>query len=102
MHEKKGPSGLLVGLIIGGVVGALISTKKGRKILKDIAEYGLDYVGNTVSLDDIESILNNEEEEVMSGEVEAEEKKGKEDNKEAESDEPSRRRRLFKGIRKSS
>ncbi len=92
MNDKKGPSGLLVGLIIGGAIGALLSTKKGRQILKDMAEYGLDYVGKTISLDDIENILNNEEEEVMSGETEAKPK----------TDEPSRRRRLFKGIRRSS
>ncbi len=71
MNEKKGPSGLLLGLIIGGAIGALISTKKGRKILKDIADYGLDYVGNTINLDDIETILNDEEAEVLSGEMEA-------------------------------
>jgi len=100
MNDKKGPSGLLVGLIIGGAIGALLSTKRGRQILKDIAEYGLDYVGKSVSLDDIENILNNEEEEVMSGEMDVEEevKRASEDKKE----EPSRRRRLFKGIRKSS
>lgn len=100
MNEKKGPSGLLVGLIIGGAIGALLSTKKGRQILKDIAEYGLDYVGNTVSIDDIENILNNEEEEVMDGEMEAGKKPVNE--KAEESEEPSRRRRLFKGIRRSS
>ncbi len=96
MNEKKGPNGFLIGLLIGGAVGALISTKKGRKILKDIADYGLDYVGNTISMDDIESILNEEEEEeVMKGEVEAEENT---ETKSQNHEEPSRRKRLFKGI----
>ncbi len=97
MNEKKGPSGLLLGLIIGGAIGALISTKKGRKILKDIADYGLDYVGNTINLDDIETILNDEEEEVMSGEMDAAKGPTKQSSEEA----LSRRKRLFKGIRKS-
>jgi uncharacterized protein YcfJ len=101
MNEKKGPNGFLLGIIIGGAVGALISTKKGRKILKDIADYGLDYVGNSINLDDIETILNDEEEEVMSGEMET--AKGNTAAKQAQEKEDilSRRKRLFKGIRKS-
>ncbi|MDO8269329.1 MAG: YtxH domain-containing protein [Candidatus Levybacteria bacterium] len=97
MQEKKGPSGLLVGLIIGGAIGALLSTKKGRKILKDIADYGLEYVGNTINMDDIETILNDDEEEMMSGEVDVE--KAQSQKTESPKPEPVRRR-LFRGIRK--
>lgn len=97
MNEKKGPNGFLIGLLIGGAVGALISTKKGRKILKDIADYGLDYVGNTISMDDIDTILNEEEEEIMKGEVEAEEKT---EPKKEDHEETSRRKRLFRGIKR--
>ena len=95
MSEKHGPSGLLVGLLIGGAVGALVSSKRGRQILKDLTEFGLEYVGNTIDMEDVESILNNDEEEMMSGEVEASEVKDKE-----EPAQPSRRKRLFRGIRK--
>ncbi len=96
MQEKHGPSGLLVGLIIGAAVGALVSTKKGRKILKDVIDYGIEYVGNTVDMEDIETILNDDEEEMMGGEVEAEGKV----EKETEPEEPSRRKRLFRGIKR--
>lgn len=96
MNEKHGPNGFLIGILIGGAIGALVSSKKGRKILKDVAEYGLEYVGNTIDMEDIETILNDDEEEMMGGEVDAS-AEGKSETKSAE---PSRRRRLFRGIRK--
>lgn len=70
MSEKHGPNGFLMGLILGGAVGALISTKRGRQILKDIADYGLEYVGNTINFEDFEAILDEDEEEMMKGEME--------------------------------
>jgi len=98
MQEKKGPSGLLIGLLIGGAIGALLSTKRGRKIIKDIADYGLEYVGNTINMEDIETILNDEGEEMMSGEMD---QPLKEKSPESPKNETlSRRRRLFRGIRK--
>lgn len=107
--ENKG-GGFLAGLVIGAAVGALVSTKRGRQILKDLSEYGLDYVGRAINLEDIDTILNEEEEEMMDGEVEEieeekeekEEKAEKKEEKEEEKKEeqPSRRKRLFKGIKK--
>ena len=94
MNEKHGPNGLVVGLLIGAAVGALVSTKRGRKILKDVVDYGIEYVGNTVDMDDIETILNDDEEEMMGGEVEAVAKEEK------EAEQPSRRKRLFRGIKR--
>lgn len=95
-QNNKSGGGFLAGLLIGGAIGALISTKKGRQILKDLSDYGLEYVGRAVNFEDIESILNEEEEEMMSGEASTsdEEKdiKAKEEH--------SRRKRLFKGIKK--
>lgn len=98
MQEKKGPNGFLLGLIIGGAIGAFVSTKKGRQILKDIADYGLDYVGNSITMEDIDAILNEEEEEMVGSEV-AKEKTSTPKVYRAP-DEQSRRRRLFKGINK--
>lgn len=98
MQEKKGPNGFLLGLLIGGAIGAFVSTKKGRQILKDIAEYGLDYVGNSITIEDIDTILNSEEEEMINGEMEKEQKVYSKDSDAHE--EQSRRRRLFKGIKK--
>ena len=105
MHEKKGPNGFLLGLILGGAVGALVSTKRGRQILKDIADYGLDYVGKSINLDDIESMLD-EDEEILQGEMNAEDKVKENHTQDANKDEKnetiSRRRRLFKGIGRKS
>ena len=69
MSDKHGPNGLLLGLLIGGAVGALVSSKRGRQILKDLADYGLEYVGKTIDMEDIEAILNEDEEEMMNGEM---------------------------------
>lgn len=96
MQEKKGPNAFLIGLILGGAIGALISTKKGRQILKDIADYGLDYVGNSISATDIEEILNGEEETMEGGEGNPQSEK----KTETKEEEQSRRRRLFRGIKK--
>lgn len=105
MNEKHGgPNGLLLGLLIGGAIGALVSTKKGRQILKDIADYGLDYVGNTLNMDDIESILNEEEEEMMAGEADAPKQSNGKSNMDIPKMTMERReepkRRLFRGIRR--
>ncbi len=99
MQEKHGPNGFLLGLLIGGAVGALVSSKRGRQILKDLADYGLEYVGKTIDMEDIETILNEDEEEMMSGEVDAESVPEKETLSPETKEEP-KRRRLFRGIRK--
>src|SRR5689334_1805845 len=104
--EKRGHNGFLMGLLVGGAVGALVSTKKGRQILKDIADYGLEYIGKTIDIDDFESILDDEEE-MMSGEFDADDEesappKPETEKKEEvkESNPEPQRRRLFRGIRK--
>lgn len=114
MNERHGPNGFLIGLILGGALGVLISTKRGRKILKDIADYGIEYVGNTINSTDLETILNEDqdEEEMYAGEVDAEDEPVKKEEvkaekiyvrreeKETHDDQPSRRKRIFKGIRR--
>ncbi len=117
MNERRGPNGFLIGLILGGALGVLISTKRGRKILKDIADYGIEYVGNTINSTDLETILNEDqdEEEMFAGEMSssarASENKDaaevktekiyvRREEKEAHDDQPSRRKRIFKGIRR--
>lgn len=101
MSEKHGPNGFMLGLILGGAVGALVSTDKGRKILKDLADYGLDYVGKTISMEDIQTILNEEEEDIMGGEMDAEPVATRSAaHEQTEKKEVHSRRRLFRGIRK--
>lgn len=99
--QEKHNNGFLLGLLIGGAVGALVSTKRGRQILKDIVEYGFDYVGKTIDMDDIEDILNGEgEEEFFDDELDMTKTKAtvEKEKKPMEKEEP--RRRLFRGIRK--
>lgn len=101
MNEKNHSNGFILGLAIGAAVGALVSTKKGREILKDVADYGLEYVGNIINLDDLEAVMNDEEgEEMMNGEVG--DTKPQETTAQATEEEPTKplRRRLFRGIRK--
>lgn len=108
MQEKHGPNGFLLGLLIGGAVGALISTKRGRQILKDFADYGLEYVGKTIDMEDVENILNGEDEELFEDELDmtksearhVESEEHLHEEKSAEEKPEPRRRRLFRGIRK--
>ncbi len=97
MQEKNHSNGFMFGLLLGAAVGALVSTKKGREILKDVADYGLEYVGNVINLDDLEGVME-EEEEIMGGETEEAVPK----EKITVEEEPKKplRRRLFRGIRK--
>lgn len=95
MGEKHGSNGFLLGLLIGGAVGALVSTKKGRQILKDLADYGVEYVGNTINMEDLGAMFNEDEEEMMKGEMEAEEGEVAE-----EKPVELKKKRLFRGIRK--
>ena len=108
MNDKHGSNGFLLGLLLGGAVGALVSTKKGRQILKDVADYGVEYVGNAINMEDVETILNEDEEEMMSGEVDQEPSSAKvfdheaqtESVKEGQAEDAPKRRRLFRGIGK--
>lgn len=95
MEKHHGGGGFLAGLLIGAAVGALVSTKKGRQILKDLSDYGLEYVGNAVNFDDIETILNEDTEEMSNGEVAGMDEEATEAQPEA-----SKKKRLFRGIRK--
>lgn len=95
MDEKKPQgNGFLVGLILGGAIGALVSTKKGRQLIKGVSEHGLDYLDQAIEKTDIGSILDQvQQEEIM---MESEMK----DEVVEEVPAVSRRKRLFKGIRK--
>lgn len=91
----------MIGLVIGAAVGALISTKKGREILREVADYGLDYVGNVINLDDLETVMGDgAEEEMMNGETEEAQTKETTITQTTEETKKPLRRRLFRGIRK--
>lgn len=66
-HAPKNPSrfmdGLLVGLILGFGLALLITTKKGRKMLKTLTDEGLDSVTELKKrLDNIEVTLDEDDE----------------------------------------
>jgi gas vesicle protein len=41
-YRNQGGSGFLIGVVLGGVLTLLFTTKKGREILKDLTEKGLE------------------------------------------------------------
>ena len=103
MEKQHGGGGFIAGLLIGAAVGALVSTKKGRQILKDLSDYGLEYVGNVINLDDIETILDEDTEEMSNGEVAGmNEEESASAESSGETKEAPKKRRLFRGIRKKS
>ena len=93
MNDNKNNSGFVWGLLIGAAIGSLISTEKGRRIIKELSEHGIESIENLM---DIEEIKN-----VMDAGVE----KGKEildvDNKKEEVTVTVRKKpRFFRGIKK--
>lgn len=90
MNEKHSNSngGFVWGLILGAAVGSLVSTQKGRQILKDLAEHGLESVENIVNLEEIKNAIEVDGEDMMDGEMEEPEIR------------VPQKKRLFKGIRK--
>ena len=93
MNDNKNNSGFVWGLLIGAAIGSLISTEKGRRIIKELSEHGIESIENLM---DIEEIKN-----VMDAGVE----KGKEildvDNKKEEVTVTVKKKpRFFRGIKK--
>ncbi len=111
MDEKKQgsfSSGFVWGLVVGILLSALVGTKKGRELLKDLSERGLSAIE-----DFLENRENTLEDEVMemgeqdAGEAEVEEEKAPEavsapePEKEAKpTTNGSSKKRVFKGIKK--
>lgn len=93
MSEGRNSSlGFMWGLIIGAALGSLLSTKKGRKIIKEISEHGLESLENIMNIDEIKEVMD---EGVA---------KGKEIFGDEEDTKPvfKKRPRLFRGIKRKS
>jgi len=81
MNEKnhKSSNGFLFGMILGGGLVFLLGTKKGRKILKELSEKGLDALENLSDLeyvtDDLEEELDSEGDGNLNGEAKSVESK---------------------------
>lgn len=104
-HQKGGRfmDGLLVGLILGFGLALLITTKKGRRMLKMLTEEGLDSVSELKKrLDNIEVVLDEnddeEEEYIVEEMAEDPDEELRNTKREEEGIKKSPRKRLFKGI----
>lgn len=59
MNENKNNSGFVWGLLIGAAIGSLISTEKGRRIIKELSEHGLESIENLMDIDEIKEAMDN-------------------------------------------
>lgn len=57
MNENKNNSGFVWGLLIGAAIGSLISTEKGRRIIKELSEHGLESIENLMDIDEIKQAM---------------------------------------------
>lgn len=88
-------SGFVWGLLIGAALGGLVSTKKGRKIIKEVSEHGLEAIGNIVNVEEIEKAVRED--------WGVEEKVEVEVDKKTNGETPTpKKRRLFRGLKKKS
>jgi len=95
--KHKSGAGFTWGVIIGSAFTLLFTTKKGRKILREISEVGLDMIERVSEMQNLESIVSEELPEVPQEKelyVETEEKK------EANNEKPAKR--FFKGVKKKT
>ncbi len=89
MNETKNNSGFVWGLLIGAAIGSLVSTEKGRRIIKELSEHGLDSIENLMDIDEIKEAMDSGME------------KGREFlNNEEKEEVVKKKPRLFRGIKK--
>lgn len=93
MNERHhSGNGFLFGIIVGVLLTLLFTTKKGRNILKTLADEGVDSINDLLDPEIQDEIVDETftEENAEFGSHEVEEKK-----------EPHSRRGIFKGLRKN-
>lgn len=95
-HKNTSGGGFFMGLVVGAAVGALVSTKKGRQILKELVDYGIEYAEGVVDMEGVEKVFRDEEE-TMSGEMED---NFPVENSSSEKEEKPKKKRLFRGLKK--
>lgn len=68
-YRNYGGSGFLIGVVLGGILTLLFTTKKGREILKDLTEKGLEKFSEIQdSLDDVTVVEEVDEEDYLEAE----------------------------------
>jgi len=73
MAEKEkhhgGPNGFVMGALLGGALVYLVGTAKGRRILKEISENGIEFLEKVESIEDLANLewddLEQEDEEIV-------------------------------------
>lgn len=58
MNDNKNNSGFVWGLLIGAAIGSLVSTEKGRRIIKELSEHGLESIENLMDIDEIKQAMD--------------------------------------------
>lgn len=93
-HSGKFTSGLLWGLIVGGTLALLFSTKKGKKILREISEAGIEAIEN------LSNIETQEEHSVEESQVRESPPDQELESLEKKDNGEKKVRRFFKGIKR--
>lgn len=111
-NEHRGGNTFFWGLIIGATFATLLATTKGRKILRDLTDLGLelmeDFIDQKVGRDSVEKeteeVQEDIESEVAEDDIPEEETNTKPNETEELKENPSKngslKKRLFKGIRR--
>lgn len=90
-EHKSGSNAFLWGLIIGGLLVYLFTTKRGKKILKQLSEVGLEALDNISNVEGTDEYVDEDMEEVPN---ETPEETSTNENGD------SRPRRFFKGVKR--
>lgn len=65
-HGKHNSNGFFLGLLLGAGIALLLSTKKGRNILKELTENGIDALEDVVAPGELKDLLKEDLEEEIS------------------------------------
>lgn len=90
-EHKPGNNAFMWGLIIGGLLVYLFTTKRGKKILKQLSEVGLEALDNISNVEETDEYVDEDIEDVPEETSEAVSGNGNDD---------SHPRRFFKGVKR--
>lgn len=95
-HKQSHGNGFTLGMVIGGALVFLTTTEKGRRILKELSEKGLQAASNIKDLKNLDSLEKVQEEMVESTPMSTPEPTVPEKAEPR----PSRVRKFFRGVKK--
>lgn len=55
-EKHHGPNGFVMGALLGGALVYLVGTPKGRRILKEISEHGIEFLEKVESIEDLANL----------------------------------------------